>query len=130
KGAMKKWWTWLVVIGSGLYGCGPSEPAPVPGSGGVRLGGAPLPSGEIYFVGRDGSVPEGGAINEGKYSLKARPGSKRVEIRAFRRVEPPPPKKIDPMQNYIPDKYNADTTLSAEVTVAGPNYFEYDLQSK
>jgi hypothetical protein len=62
-------------------------------------------------------------------NLGATPGSKRVEIRASRPVGP-----IDPVMNapgdyeeYVPRRYNKDSTLTAEVTTSGANTFDFAL---
>jgi hypothetical protein len=127
---MTKQCCWLVFLGMWLGGCGEAQPLRVPVSGVVRLDGDPLPDGTIYFVGQDGLGPDGGPIVAGQFSIKVRPGAKRVEIRSLRQVEPPPPPPKSAWQNYLPLRYNSDTTLTAEVTATGPNHFEFPLESK
>lgn len=114
----------------GLSGC--SSELNVSGS--VTWNGEPLPKGFIRFVDLDGkTADEGGNIVNGAFSFRAKPGTKRVEIRADREV---PGAKLDPAMGavprhqYIPARYNDATTLEARVTASGPNTFEYKLIEK
>lgn len=61
---------------------------------------------------------------DGKYSLEATPGRKRVEVTAMRDVpgkfsEANPGEKVPVREQYIPKKFNADSKLEFEVK-AGP----------
>jgi hypothetical protein len=111
-------------------------PKPIPVTGTVRLGGRPLADGDIQFHGIDGSTPATAAVTHGRFALEMLPGDKRVEIRAYRGMPNPPRSEdptlapVDPRVNYIPARYNADSTLKAEVTAQGPNTFEYTLELK
>ena len=54
-------------------------------SGKITCDGEPVQEGHIALVPLDGSlVPDNAFFKDGKYSLLARPGEKRVEIRASR----------------------------------------------
>ena len=103
-----------------LAGCGGPTPADV--SGTVLIDGTPLADGEILFVPADGkSGPDAGPIKDGKYTIKATPGSKKVQIKASR-----PTAKVDPVmgaaakESMIGPEYNDQTTLTAEIK-AGKN---------
>jgi len=114
--------------------CGCSGgPKTIPVTGAVTFDGAPLPVGNITFIPADASQPpQGGEIKDGKYEIKALAGKNRVEISASR-VVPGGAKGAmgeDVAEEYIPVKYNAETTLSADVTAGGPNKFDYPLDSK
>jgi hypothetical protein len=123
---------WVMAAGVALVGCGlvGKSDDPVPVSGQVTLDGGALADGIIYFVGADGAPPESGTIRNGSFRLKVRPGRKRVEVRAFRNLEPPPPPPANPEYNYLPARYNSQTTLLAEVTPDGKNDFSFAVESK
>ena len=121
---------------SGLFvGCGgPDGPVQVPVTGEVTLDGKPLEEGRILMrkVEGDGEAFSG-EIRGGAYSLQAEPGKMSVEITASRII----PGKFDKANGtpepvgemYIPKKYNANTTLSAEVTPDGENQIPFVLAS-
>jgi predicted small lipoprotein YifL len=114
-----------------LAGCGPSGPTTYPVSGTVAFDGKPVPEGDILFAPAEGSaVPDSGNIQDGAFSFRAKPGRKRVEIEANRESGPVDPTMgMAPRQSYIPDRYNTQTTLTAEVKPDGENRFSFDLQS-
>ena len=114
--------------------CGCSQdPKLFPVSGTVTFDGAPMPDGDILFIPVDPSLgPEPGTIKDGKYTLQAREGKKRVEIRASKILpggakgaggEPVP-------EDYLPQKYNSESTLTAEVKSSGENKADFPLVSK
>jgi hypothetical protein len=102
-------------------------------SGKVNIDSKPLAEGEVTFVGDPGSIPEVIPIKNGVFDGTVKPGKKKVEIRAFR-IEKPPPTATgfvtDSHVNYIPERFNAKTTLLAEVTESGisPNVFDVKSQ--
>jgi hypothetical protein len=108
-----------------------------PVSGSVTLDGEPLADGEINFL-----TPQEGTldivhITNGKFQGQAKAGSRRVEIKAFREEKPAEqgelsmPGADEPTRiNYIPSRYNTESTLTAEVTEAGPNEFTFELKSE
>jgi hypothetical protein len=104
-----------------------------PVSGSVTLDGAPLPEGDILLVPADTSIgPEGGQIKDGKYNLKAREGKVQVQISASK-IKPGGAKGAggEPVaEEYIPAKYNVESTLSAEIKSSGENKFDFALESK
>jgi hypothetical protein len=114
-----------------LAGCQPAAgPESQVVTGTVTLDGEPVAAGEIVFRATDGQTRScGGQITNGQYSFEASPGSKTVEITAMREV----PGKMDTsnpgvevplMEQYVPEKYNVETTLTAEVSGADPIDFE------
>jgi hypothetical protein len=117
-----------------LAGCGPSGPKTYPVSGTVTFDGQPLPTGFITFTPTEGDIgPDSGKVVEGKFEFRAQAGKKLVEINANR---PQPGAKVEPsmgavpFEQYIPEAYNINTTLTAEVTSGGENRFTFDLKSK
>jgi len=113
-------------------GCGRSGPETYPVSGTVTFDGQPVPDGHILFVPAEGKgLPDPGKIEDGKFSFRAKPGRKRVEIEASRETGPIDKSMgLAPRQPYIPACYNTKTTLTAEVTPDGPNQFHFPLVSQ
>lgn len=117
-------------------GCGPGEPTPVPVHGMVTLDGTPLADGQISFI-TPGQVPEVIEIKNGVYNGKVKWGKRRIEIGAYRALQIPPevPKSMYPLmeggkENFLPEKYNAQSELSADVKAKGSNEFNFELYSK
>jgi hypothetical protein len=130
-----------------LAGCGGGDALPREAiSGTVSLDGRPLKEGVIQFMPAvtttDGGTVAGGSILDGKFEVPRdqgpTPGQYSVTILSGGAGEEqlPPgtmpgegPKK--PAKEKIPAKYNAQTTLTAEVKKGGPNNaFKFDLTSK
>jgi hypothetical protein len=111
-------------------------------SGTATLDGQPLAQGSIQFVtAADGDAPVmsgGSLIRDGRYEITEDqglvPGTYRVSINATRgggRSGAETPVDAGPVpQDMIPAKYNAKSTLAAEVKEGGSNQFDYDLTSK
>jgi hypothetical protein len=97
----------------------------------VNFDGRPIEGGEIIFVPVEkGAAPDAGRIDNGSYEALVKRGKKRVEIRASRPVVGGKPNPMGPVyQDYIPEKYNARTTLAAEIKPDGENRFDYELKS-
>ncbi len=115
-------------------GCGGSGSSAVTGT--VTFDGNPLPDGDILFVDPDGKVaPDAGKIKDGAFAFAVKPGKKKVEIRATKMVATPGGKK-GPMgdaempTDYIPEKYNAKSELTADIAASGTNSFEFKLLAK
>lgn len=124
-----------ILVGAAMAaGCGRSGPALVPVSGSVTFDGRAVESGEIVFRAADEAVASSaGTIRDGRYETRTPVGRKRVEIIATRRAAPKAEKpggsgESPPAEMYVPDRYNSKSELTAEVTVAGPNQFDFDLQ--
>jgi len=122
----------LLVVATG---CGRSGPTLVPVSGSVTFDGQPVETGEIVFRAVDGAVTSGaGPIVAGRYAARAPVGSKRVEIIATRpargaAAKPSISGEPTAAEMFVPDRYNAESTLTAEVTAGGPNEFDFTLTS-
>jgi hypothetical protein len=113
------------------FGCGDGRPAMYNVTGSVTFDGRPVESGEIIFVSVDkGIAPDAGRIDTGSYDVLVKSGKKKVEIRASRPVVGGKPNPMGPVyQDYIPEKYNARTTLEADIKPDGANHFDYQLKS-
>jgi hypothetical protein len=119
------------LVAAVALGCGRSETVEVTGE--VRFDGQPVPDGDILFFPQDGHpVPEPGKIEAGRYRLQAKPGSKKVQIRASKVPPGAVSKAGEPpiAENYIPSRYNSETTLTAEVTAGKVNELNFDLKAK
>ncbi len=120
----------VVLILALVSGCGSADGLHAV-TGTVTFDGQPVESGEIIFRAEGGEeASAAGKIVDGRYSLRAAPGPKRVEITAMRQVETPQAASGEPalsFQSYIPEKYNRRSELTAEVTAGGPNRFNFEL---
>jgi hypothetical protein len=104
-----------------------------PVRGVVTIDGQPLPEGNILLIPTNGiHGPEPGVIRDGKYDLKATEGKKKVEISASKILpngargaggEPVP-------EEYLPQRYNMSSELTAEVSPSNNNVVNFQLQSK
>lgn len=115
-----------------ITGCS-SEPRLYPVSGAISLDGQPVADGDIMFVSLDGvRGPDPGKIKDGNYALKTTEGKKRVEISASKirpggarggGGEPVP-------EEYIPNRYNMESKLNADVQPNNKNRFDFALEGK
>src|SRR5690606_10089452 len=105
-------------------------PSTYPVAGEVTFNGEPIPDGYISFASANGVVPPVAApIVDGKYSTELTEGTKKVSIDASRFVgEENPVMGLRPRETYIPEEYNLETTLQAEVTPGGQNVFDFPLE--
>ncbi len=121
----------FLVIGLTL-GCGGSnsritlEETPVKGS--VMVKGKALAEGEIYFI-VSGYAPSIIPIANGEYAGKAKVGNNRIEIRSWKAG---PPLSTDTTKqptkvNTIPNAYNDNSKLTAEVQSKGDNDFKFSV---
>jgi len=106
-------------------------------SGKVTLDGQPVPDGEIVFLDPDNKIgPDAGKIADGQFAFKAKAGKKKVEIRAARMEKPPPGAAGGPgggeavAIDYIPERYNDKSELTADVGSGSSNRFDFELTSK
>ena len=113
-----------------ISGCG-SDKAEVKGT--VKLDGEALPDGEISFA-IEGSNKGGNAkITNGNYTAEVSLGKAKVQITASKKVPLPPGEKgmygdKEEVRQYLPEKYNSKSELSADIT--GPNSsLNFDLKS-
>lgn len=110
-------------------GCQEAGPTTYPVSGKVSWNNAPLPEGVISFEPINGSTaPGGGKIVGGAYSIRAGAGKCRVRILATR-----PKPEVDktmgmaPVEQYLPAKYNSESTLEFEVRPTNDNRQDFEL---
>lgn len=129
---------WPTVGLAFLAGCGMEQRLPVSGS--VQFEGEPVEVGQITFQASSqysGDIRACDIFN-GRFELAEAeglpPGVYRVQITAVRERDgdahavglaglPP-----ELPEQYIPAKYNDQTTLEVEVTPDTPNHFEFELE--
>lgn len=110
-------------------------------SGTVSYQGKPIEEGSIRFIPTaDTKGPTSGAtIQNGTYEAKARGGvpvgSHRVEIQAMRPTGKAKPKELqgldiipDPMEQYLPEKYNVQSELTLTVESGRTMTQNFDLE--
>lgn len=115
------------VLTTFIWGCGASSDLPtlVPVTGQVTMGGKPLEEANVTFVPEKGGVSSGMTDAEGKFELYysgghegAVPGRHTVRISKM---------KGEAGEELIPPKFNEASTITKDVTEAGPNEFQIDL---
>lgn len=125
-----------------LTGCG-GGPDDMPElgqvAGTVTLDGSPLEGAEIAFQPTEGRPSHGTTDAEGKYTLKyteqeegARVGKHKVRITTYREADPgaDDPALQQALPERIPAKYNAETTLEAEVKPGENEPIDFPLDSQ
>lgn len=125
----------LVMVG--ILGCADSRPKRYRVAGRVTWQSRPLDQGAITFLGQDPALGIGGAmITDGQYSIPAEqgllPGRYKVMITSSdpknRVVDPDsPPGYLPVPKDRIQPKYNAQTTLTAEVKAEEHNVFNFEV---
>ena len=125
---------WLTVVMTGCSSNTSDNPqAHVTGK--VTLDGEPLPEGRLIFttvkLGLNDVVP----IRDGQFSGRVALGDRQVMISVIELMDPPPSTMPGVVESgkvpteTLPARYNAETTLSATITAAGPNEFVFNLVS-
>ncbi|MBA2116512.1 carboxypeptidase regulatory-like domain-containing protein [Bremerella alba] len=109
-------------------------------SGNVSLNGAPIQDGSIRFEPVAGKTASGSTITDGQYTIPAAKGLKPGKYRVFiNAVEPETEERsVDDLMNnpgparkeLIPAKYNTKSDVTVEITEAGPNEFDFPIDSK
>ena len=128
----------MIAIAISCPGCGSGR---VPIQGEVTFDGKPLEAGTISLEPADGNGPAtGGEIVAGKYQLTGvaapLPGRKLVRISAVRKTGrkvrdgfSPTGAMLDEIERYLPDIYNARSTLSCDVADNGSKQIDFHLRS-
>ena len=99
-------------------------------SGTVTINGAPLKDGFINFESEtpDGQPPGSAQITNGAYATKSRAGKKKVVITSNKATGEKDSGGFDITVNWLPPEYNFNSKLSADITAAGPNKFDFPLK--
>jgi hypothetical protein len=117
----------LVAAGTG---CRPSGPATCLISGTVTWDGQPIPHGEIVFEPLDPTIGAGaGQFKGGRFECRVPKGAHRVKIRAAADAGLPTMPKNGEGIGFIPERYNKQSELTAEVRANGDS-FSFVLQSQ
>ena len=123
-----------IIVLSGLFagGCNKTPAGKAEVSGTVRWEGQPLPTGGIQFFTSEDELSAGsGQIESGRFKFFSKPGKMRVEILASRpNANAGTDERIPPYVQYVPERYNAKSELTAEVKLDGKNHFEFSLTAK
>ena len=128
---MRRFRCWVVTAALLLGGCGP-EYAGRPVAGVVTFQGKPLDQGMIQFYPAEGQATfSGGEIKDGSYASPAEfglaPGKYHVRINSPEGSVPADSVEMVMVKERIPAKYNAETTLTAEVKESGENKFDFEI---
>lgn len=114
-----------------LVGCSGARKATARGT--VTLDGTALDDGAITFIEpQTGAAIGGGAIRNGKFTVKLGPGRYTVRIVASRPIpgsSVPDMGNVPQLASIIPERYNSKTTLTAEVPTGGGE-FTFPLTSQ
>lgn len=115
-----------------FVGCGPGGPDTYPVQGTVTYDGKPVKEGDILFIPNDASLAaEGGKIIDGKYEMVSKAGVCLVKISALNIDENTEWVSGSPIaSNYIPERYNQQTILTADITADNDNQFDFALTSE
>jgi hypothetical protein len=124
-----------------LAGCSGGDGLPRKSvSGAVTLGGQPLATGSIQYIPDDleKGTPASGEIAGGKFTIPPErgpvPGQYRVVISGGASTpvaaDAAPGASPPPARDPVPARYNAATTLVAEIKADGANTFDYALDAK
>ncbi|PQO44862.1 hypothetical protein [Blastopirellula marina] len=126
----------VLLIAAALTGCGDSGPKRYAVDGTVTYEGELLPEGEIiFFPSEEGGTPDAGPIKDGKFSFRSLPGEKKVQITAARQHPtktipgPTPDVRMPAMEQYIPERYNTATELTANVDPLGELTYTFELEA-
>jgi len=114
---------------STAMGCAPSEPNKYPVKGEVRFNNEPIESGTLTLIPKSPTARTVVAkIVSGKYSMEVPAGNWTVNIQAVRLKQPVDPELRDPpREQYIPAKYNGDSSLQISVP-SDQKEINYDLE--
>ena len=121
----------LTLFAAILPGVGCSKRETFAVTGKVTFNGEPVSNGEIQLLPADQNGPPAAAvINGGEYRLLARPGAKRVSIRAARQAGAAPKGALGAsFEDYIPAEFNSQSTLTADVAPRNDNQLDFHLQT-
>jgi hypothetical protein len=115
-----------------LAGCGPAAPKTYRVAGTITWNGHRLPDGDIIFEPVDPNViPDRAVIEDGQYEARVRPGKKRVRIHASRENSKWKDLGMQgALEQYLPARYNSETTLTAAIAENDENHFDFALTEK
>lgn len=111
-------------------GCQPQGPRTYPVRGTVTYDGTLVSNGDIFFIPENTSLaPDAGKIDQGQFAARAKEGTCRIEITALDVGPDTPVIMGSPIAaNYIPERYNRQSTLQVEVSATEDNVYEFKLE--
>lgn len=117
-----------------VCGCGPSQDADLGlVRGTVKLDGAPMEGLVVMFEPTDARLSTGATDASGQYELwytsKTKGAAIGEHVVRIEKSENPEQEELGGALVVIPDKYNVNSTLTAEVE-AGENNIDFDLSTK
>lgn len=126
-------WAVMVPTLMALFACASGKKPPPPAQpvkGTVTLDGKRMPDGELIMA-LPGEAPTILDVKDGAFTGTALMGTNRVEIRAFKNGPPlsTDPEKKPSRQNYLPERFNARSDLTAEVGT-GSNEYQFEVKSR
>ncbi|MFO0819224.1 MAG: hypothetical protein U1A77_14855 [Pirellulales bacterium] len=125
----------LAVVVFGV-GCGPKDPVGpklVPVKGTVTLDGKPMESGDVIFTAPGNAHTSSFEVKGGAYAGQAAPGENKVAVMSYKQgeaVQMGDQKFGGEKVNFIPAKFNHQTTLTAKVAEGGANEFNFEVTSE
>ena len=129
-------WAVVASVAGFVAGCAGSAADRTPRaavSGSVTVDGQPLERGVVMFDPQNGTVPTTLDVVNGKFAGEAPVGKNRVEISAPREVAMEGAEDDDGakvQEETLPAEYNAESTLTKDVTEGGPNTFDFELKTR
>lgn len=109
-----------------VVGCG-GGPVTKTVTGKVTYQNQPVETGQLIF--RDAAgLPQVAPIDGGEYTADVTPGPKTVEITGLKDTGQTDALGGPLRQQFLPPKYNAQTTLQVEVADSGENVHNFELQ--
>lgn len=121
----------LLVAALGCVDAKKPPPPAAPVKGTVTLDGKPLPEGEI-ILSLTGEAPSVLTVKDGAFSGTALSGKNRVEIRSYKLGKPlsTDPEKTPTKKNFIPERYNVASQLTADVAVGAANDLAFEVTTR
>jgi hypothetical protein len=115
-----------------LAGCGGDGLKEIHGT--ITYRGQPLPKGVIEFLPPDGNGPTAAApVVNGEFKLRVGCGRKAVRIQGFRASGkrayssgPPGGPPVEEQEQFLPERFNANSTLVQEIT-ADKSIYDFHL---
>lgn len=121
----------LCLFFSGCGGGVSDAPETYPVSGTVTLDGQPVANGSIVLDIADGKgKPAAGGITDGKFSFESTLGSKIVRISAVEETAETDQYGEKVSVSIIPEQYNVESELKADITADRENILSFELKSE
>jgi hypothetical protein len=126
----------IVIAMVAMAGCAKrhAEPVKAAVTGRVTLDGAPLATGEVFFISKKGESADRLAIKDGSFAGRVTVGPQAVQITSLKVVGKAPRMPgevpVDVFENTLPAKYGPGSALVAEIKPGSNEPLVYELQSE